>query len=81
MKITMVQINPIVGDIDYNLGKIKEEVKKAALSKTDLAVFPELCIIGYPPRDLLHKKSIFAKVRMAVADLTDFSKKFNDLGI
>ncbi|MFP4662569.1 MAG: NAD+ synthase [Halanaerobiales bacterium] len=81
MKVTMVQINPTVGDIEYNLSKVKEEVEKAALTGTDLVVFPELSLIGYPPRDLLHKKSIISKIRMAVADLIEFSKRFSELGI
>jgi len=81
LKITMVQINPTVGDIDCNLTKIKDAVKKAAEEKPDLVVFPELSLIGYPPRDLLHKKQIISSINMAIEDLIDFSNEYQEMGI
>jgi NAD+ synthase (glutamine-hydrolysing) len=55
MKIALVQINPMVGDIQGNCKKIIKRIEEAAEKGASLAVFPELCIVGYPPRDLLHK--------------------------
>ncbi|MBN1647274.1 MAG: NAD+ synthase [Spirochaetales bacterium] len=53
MKIAMVQMNPLVGDFDGNTLKISENIKKAEALGADVIVFPEMCICGYPPLDLL----------------------------
>ncbi len=53
MKIALAQINTTVGDIRGNRDRILEAIKKANALGADLAVFPELALTGYPPRDLL----------------------------
>jgi NAD+ synthase (glutamine-hydrolysing) len=53
MKIALVQINPTIGDFDANAGKILQHCEAARQLGCDLAVFPELAIPGYPPKDLL----------------------------
>ncbi len=55
MKIALAQINPIVGDFDYNINKIISFVGKARQRDVDLVVFPELCLCGYPPLDFLSR--------------------------
>ncbi len=55
MKIAVAQINPIIGDFEYNFNKIKLFIDKAIQLSCDLIVFSELVISGYPPRDLLEK--------------------------
>ncbi|MBW2620406.1 MAG: NAD+ synthase [Deltaproteobacteria bacterium] len=55
MKIAIAQINPIIGDFNYNFGKIKCFADKAIELKCDMVIFSELVISGYPPRDLLEK--------------------------
>jgi NAD+ synthetase len=56
MKIAIAQINPIIGDFDYNHKKIIHYSEKAMDSSCDLVVFTEMVLSGYPPRDLLEKK-------------------------
>ncbi|MBU1053677.1 MAG: NAD+ synthase [Proteobacteria bacterium] len=56
MKIAIAQINPVIGDFEYNCNMIKSFADKAIKHNCDLVVFPELAITGYPPRDLLEKK-------------------------
>lgn len=51
----MAQINPTVGDIRGNARKIIEYARKAASCGSDLVLFPELALTGYPPEDLLLK--------------------------
>ena len=53
MKIALAQINPKVGDFVGNAHKIAEMTTRAKAMGADLAVFPELTIMGYPPRDLV----------------------------
>ena len=55
MRIALAQINPTVGDIANNSRRILEFVERAAAGGAELAVFPELSVIGYPPKDLLLK--------------------------
>ncbi len=56
MLIALAQINPTVGDIDGNCTKIFKSIEVARDKGADLVLFPELCVPGYPPRDLLHRK-------------------------
>jgi NAD+ synthase (glutamine-hydrolysing) len=55
LRIALAQINPVVGDLDGNSLKIIEYIRKARAAGSDLVVFPELAITGYPPEDLLLK--------------------------
>ncbi len=58
MRIVLAQINPTVGDIDGNTAKIIEWIERAESERADLVVFPELCVFGYPPKDLVLRKDI-----------------------
>jgi len=53
MKIALAQINTTVGDIHGNRDRAIRAMEKAKASGADLVAFPELCLTGYPPRDLL----------------------------
>jgi NAD+ synthase/NAD+ synthase (glutamine-hydrolysing) len=53
MKIALLQINPTVGDLSGNARLIADAVGEAARHGADLAVTPELALVGYLPRDLL----------------------------
>lgn len=55
LRIALAQINPTVGDLNGNVLKIKSFIKKAQDFDSDIVVFPELSITGYPPEDLLLK--------------------------
>jgi NAD+ synthase (glutamine-hydrolysing) len=56
MKIALAQFNPIVGDIAGNVAKSAAMISQAKQAGASLVVFPELSVIGYPPRDLLGKE-------------------------
>src|SRR5262245_42890088 len=53
MKIALLQINPTVGDLAGNARLIADAVREAGRMGADLAVTPELALVGYLPRDLL----------------------------
>lgn len=58
LRTVLAQLNLTVGDIDGNLGKLIEAAHTARDTyKADLIIFPELSITGYPPEDLLLRKS------------------------
>jgi len=62
MKIAISQINPIIGDIKGNTDKILSYISKAKKEDCELIIFPELSILGYPPRDLLLRNDLLKKV-------------------
>ena len=55
LRLALAQINPTVGDLDGNKKKIEAYIKEARAKAADIIAFPELCITGYPPEDLLLK--------------------------
>ncbi len=76
MKIALAQVNPIVGDLDGNLNLITQTIKQALNNKARLIVFPELCLIGYPPKDLLFDVVFLKKAEETLFKLV---KKIEDL--
>jgi NAD+ synthase (glutamine-hydrolysing) len=56
MKLSIAQINPIVGDLEGNRQRIVDRAQASHEQGADLVVFPELCITGYPPQDLLENQ-------------------------
>lgn len=61
MKIALCQINSIVGDLDGNARIILDYYKKAKDMGAELAVFPELCLTGYPPMDIIDRSDFVDK--------------------
>ena len=55
LTIALAQINPTVGDLDGNRGKIEKIWREQ--TDADLIVFPELSLCGYTPEDLVLKQS------------------------
>jgi len=69
MKIALAQINPIIGDFEYNFKTILSFVEEAKREKVALIIFPELSLIGYPPRDLLLKHGVYEKQMEFIKEL------------
>ena len=73
MKISLIQLNSKIGDFKGNADRVVAMVNRMlsmfpALERVDLVVFPELCLCGYPPMDLLDQESFLlgsiAAIRM-----------------
>jgi NAD+ synthase (glutamine-hydrolysing) len=71
VKISIAQINPIVGDISNNAQTIVDLSIKAYDSGSHLIVFPELALIGYPPEDLVLRDGFINQVEDAVDFITN----------
>jgi NAD+ synthase (glutamine-hydrolysing) len=69
MRIALAQINPTVGDIAANARKHLEFVARAKEAGAALVVFPELSLIGYPPKDLLLKPSFISDSLRALEEI------------
>ncbi|MBE7544433.1 MAG: NAD+ synthase [Bryobacteraceae bacterium] len=71
MLIALCQINNTVGDLEGNARLIADFARRAADQGAALAVFPELALTGYPPRDLVEKPSFVDRSEAALASLAD----------
>ena len=80
MKITLAQLNPIVGDVSGNLRKVVDTLEQYA-GDTDLIIFSELFLVGYPPRDLLEKPALIKRTQAAVQELLAVSRNYPRTGV
>jgi NAD+ synthase (glutamine-hydrolysing) len=69
MKIALLQINPIVGDLAGNARLIADATRAAGRAGADLAATPELALVGYLPRDLLLSDGFIQRSWEALATL------------
>jgi len=73
MKVSLHQINTTVGDFYANAQKILTDVEKANVAGVSLAIFPELCLTGYPPLDLIENRQFSERAADSLAFLLDRS--------
>ncbi len=78
MKIALCQINPIIGNLDYNKDKIIKGYEKGIKAKADLVIFPELSLVGYPPLDLVEKSEFRKAVNKKINELAQIT---TDVGL
>jgi len=53
MRVALLQLNPVVGDLAGNAARIEAAYAAAVAAGAELCVTPELALTGYPPRDML----------------------------
>ena len=75
LKITLAQLNQSVGDLAGNAASMLAARERAAGS--NLIVFPELQLIGYPPEDLVLKPAL---IQRAAAELDKLAKATSSTG-
>jgi NAD+ synthase (glutamine-hydrolysing) len=63
VKVALCSIDVTVGDLAGNAELIKAGISRARDAGAELAVFPELCITGYPPVDLLLNRDFIRDCR------------------
>lgn len=73
VRLALVQFNPVVGAIAANAGRAGEIIRRAEADGADLIVFPELALVGYPPRDLLLQEGFLEAARDAARSLAAFA--------
>jgi NAD+ synthetase len=69
MRVTLAQLNPVVGDLLANGRMIVTAARRAAADRADLLVTAELSVIGYPPRDLLRRGDVIEAGERAAATI------------
>ncbi|MCT8337160.1 NAD+ synthase [Methanoculleus sp. Afa-1] len=69
MKISILQVNTVVGDLAGNARRIAAGVREASRHRPDLIVAPELSLTGCPPRDLLLQAGFITRSLSVLDDL------------
>jgi NAD+ synthase (glutamine-hydrolysing) len=75
LRVALLQINPTAGDLQGNSALIVRAVRAAQSQSADLAVTPELALMGYLPRDLLMNRGF---VERSCNALTDIAAELKD---
>ncbi len=74
LRLALAQINTTVGDLVGNKNKIIARLTEARELGTDIVVFPELAITGYPPEDLLLKPDFVEAAMRTLNELVPASQ-------
>ncbi|HET8850788.1 MAG TPA: nitrilase-related carbon-nitrogen hydrolase, partial [Marinobacter sp.] len=70
LRVVMAQLDFLVGDIPGNTQRVMDAAHRAHQQhQADIVVFPELCLTGYPPEDLLLRPSLDLRVADALETL------------
>lgn len=70
IQLVLAQIDPIVGDVAGNTRKVLAATQQAKQQHAaDLVIFPELCLTGYPPEDLLLRPGLLKRVNKSLQTL------------
>ena len=75
MRIALGQLNLTVGDLEGNVEKMVSAAKEATGHGAELVCFPELAITGYPPEDLVLRRSF---VDDNLEALTELARRTGD---
>ena len=81
MKITMLQPNPVIGDLPGNIEHLLEAWERAFKNGSDLVVTSELYITGYPPRDFLERPWFINNCQQVLDELVQISTRYPDTGL
>lgn len=74
MIISLAQLNFTIGAFEENTRVIIKTLNEARNNKADLVIFSELSVCGYPPLDLLERKSFIEKCKKAVALIVEHTE-------
>ena len=69
VRVALAQMNQVVGDISGNSERVGAAIERARDEGAQILAVPELAVTGYPPEDLLLKKSFVAANLAAVESL------------
>jgi NAD+ synthase (glutamine-hydrolysing) len=73
MNIALAQINPTIGDLTGNAERIRSAARTARAQGAQLLVTPELCVSGYPPKDMLLRRGFVAACERVVEELASLT--------
>ncbi len=74
MRFALVQKDFVVGGIKENFQKIMTSIEEAEKFSPDFILFPELALVGYPPEDLLLRRSFIEDNMNALDEIVGLTK-------
>ena len=74
MRIALAQINPTVGDVQGNAGRIALRLEEARRAGAQVIATPELALSGYPPEDLLFHRGFRRRIEESLARLSESAR-------
>ena len=66
-----------IGEVHYNIEKIKDEYIKACNAKAQVVAFPELCITSYSCADLFFQSLLLASVEKSLNNLCELTNGYD----
>ena len=71
MRFALIQMNPTIGDLDANAERLIDFAVRAREQGVSLAIAPELCVTGYPPKDLLDRPAFVRRASEVTNRIVD----------
>jgi NAD+ synthase (glutamine-hydrolysing) len=83
LRLALAQIDLVVGDLAANAAAVVARSHEAAAAGADLVCFPEMTLTGYPPEDLVFRRSFRLASRETLHTLatTLAAEGLGDLGV
>ena len=76
LNIALIQINPTLGNFDYNLNKVLE-VWRQVDGHSHIVIFPEFALSGFFPADLFFETDFLVNLKQTIQRLVKASENFN----
>jgi NAD+ synthase (glutamine-hydrolysing) len=74
LRLALAQVNGLVGGFKANAEMVKSACAKARKVGADIVLFPELTLTGYPPEDLLLKKSFIENCKKTLNKVAPYTR-------
>jgi len=71
LRVALAQIDVTVGDLAGNADCVVRETKRAGIGGAHLVAFPEMALTGYPPEDLVLRRSFVRASKTAIHRLAE----------
>jgi NAD+ synthase (glutamine-hydrolysing) len=78
LRVSLAQVDATVGDLEGNSDLVVRWTREAARPGVDLVAFPEMMLTGYPPEDLVLRKSF---QETSVGALGRLARRLDDEGL
>ena len=75
LRIAAVAPEVSVGNVGFNIAKIKEALVRLDSLDVEIAVFPELSLTGYTCADLFHQQPLLTAAENGIEELIELSKE------
>ena len=71
MRFALIQMNPTIGDLDANAERLIDFAVRAREQGVSIAIAPERCVTGYPPKDLLDRPAFVRRASEVTNRIVD----------